>query len=138
MEQQSNAPRPPRAWLKKEKRMVEVQSIHFADKEIEFDSIYDNKEKCWVWSNCASFADIILMQSTGEHDKNGVEIYAGDEIWGYLNESRLLTRGIVVWDDKLLMYGNKNQAGITPLHKISNIEVIGNDLENPELMGETK
>ena len=76
----------------------------------------------------------ILSQFTGLKDENGVCIFESDIIKGDLYDSRLPTMGEVVFDDHFSFYANKNEAGNTPLHRINNIEIIGNIYENPELV----
>ena len=71
---------------------------------------------------------------TGLKDKNGVEIYENDLISGDLYASRLPTMGEVGFDEHFSFYANKNEAGNTPLHRITNIKIIGNVFENPELV----
>ncbi len=68
-------------------------------------------------------------------DKNGVETYFKDLIRGKLVSSPDLSIiGEVVFDENFFQIGVKNDAGITPLYSIKDIEIIGNVYQNAELM----
>ena len=129
-----------RAWLKKDKKMVEVKSIHFGTKKIMYG--YSESSHCYGNVTC-SFDDCELMQFTGLTDKNGKMIFEGDivKINGWWNASgpagysKNLT--VVEFNDEL--------CGFTPMciydsdcgvyHCAEDTEVIGNIYDNPELLG---
>lgn len=86
------------------------------------------------------FEDVVLMQSTGIKDKNGVEIYEGDILKlhaiflapddkiGYLEYSPKYGYSIIFEGNRL--YRQEYWASTNKL----NYEVIGNIYENPELI----
>jgi uncharacterized phage protein (TIGR01671 family) len=78
--------------------------------------------------------DVEIMQYTGLHDKNGKEIYEGDNAEGNLFDRRVPIMGTIVYDIAYACYALQNEAGLTPLFKIAEIEIIGNIYENPELL----
>jgi hypothetical protein len=80
-----------------------------------------------------------LMQFTGLHDKNGVEIYEGDVVAGYK------CKFPVIWENGAFMWGGEflghdidadDQGGvfISPIEGIGCLEIIGNIHQTPELL----
>ena len=78
--------------------------------------------------------EVFKSQCTGLKDKNGVEIYGGDIVNANILSWNLGTMGEIVYDKEHSCYGNKNEAGITPLNRLNDFEVIGNIYENKELL----
>ena len=123
-----------RAWLKDEKKMVEVKSIHFGTKKI----IYGYSENSHSYGNVScKFDDCELMQYTGLEDKNGKKIFDGDIVIGYFPYGE---KGVVVWDEKrcgfyILPYWEHGvgRASNDKYYKMNatKLEVIGNVYDNP-------
>ena len=109
-----------RAWWEKGKRMLDVATIDFLEKEIKS---HANVMFC--------FDEIELMQSTGLADVNGKEIFEGDIvlIYGEKISKVFYSQGSFCVD---ILNGG------TPLHAFSSkqLEVIGNVWENKELVEE--
>lgn len=119
-----------RVWDKQTERMHIVSGIDFNDGLVSSVNIW---HEGWPW--VLEPDEIVLMQSTGLKDKNGVDVYQGDII--------RCTRGCpheVIWLEK---YGGTFFGGM-PAWYLSGLsngyswtgreEVIGNIYENPELL----
>ena len=113
------------------KTMHEVVSIDFRDWRVYYEA-YGLRN---YWNK-----NVVLMQSTGIKDKNGVEIYEGDILKlhaiflapddkiGYLEYSPKYGYSIILEGNRL--YRQEYWASTNKL----NYEVIGNIYENPELI----
>ena len=121
-----------RVWDKQTERMHIVSGIDFNDGLVSSVNIW---HEGWPW--ILEPDEIVLMQSTGLKDKNGVDVYQGDII--------RCTRGCpheVIWLEK---YGGTFFGGM-PAWYLSGLsngyswtgreEVIGNIYENSELLEE--
>nr|DAK37943.1 MAG TPA: YopX protein [Caudoviricetes sp.] len=122
-----------RAWLKKEKEMIDVDEIHWDRGKFEFigDGI--------TFQRLAN--EVEIMQSTGLKDKNGKEIFEGD-IVQYQNTKvpSADSKGVIRYFDNWAMFGidiehNEPRAlFFNGLADHISLEVIGNIYENPELL----
>lgn len=120
-----------RAWLKKDKEMIDVEEIHFNNGNLDFigDAI------TWMCKN----NDFVLMQSTGLMEKNGKEIFEGDILSIETDEENV--RVEVSWDSKHALfvfeskkYNEKEALGELFEDNSYPFKIIGNIYENPELV----
>ena len=124
-----------RAWLKEEKKMVNVETIDFTDKSIQY--LEKNEFINAYLLRRMIFDDIELMQYTGLKDKNGKEIYEGDILF-FRDENM---KYIVVWQDAAFIIKS------IEIRKYSEkmcwlddteicCEIVGNIYENKKLLEE--
>lgn len=116
-----------RAWDKRSKEMWKVSTLHIEDEYVDLfkKNIYENPlNDPW-----AKFGDVILMQSTGLKDKNGVEIFEGDIGWDDHQE----VHGQVIFENGAFKYEWENISEDL-FEATDDIEIVGNIHENPELL----
>jgi uncharacterized phage protein (TIGR01671 family) len=129
-----------RAWDKEADEMVLWEDDYFAS-DMEIDTRLD-RIKCHIYNAgegpdyTTEYHDAILMQYTGLKDKNGTEIYEGDEVAGQITGGNgHYERGVIDWSDKkagfVLRFDNGGWRNLAGCH---NKEVIGNIHENKELL----
>lgn len=139
-----------RAWVKEEQKMFDVEMLVLSlEGELEEVGVFMSKEP--IHTRFFDAKEVVLMQSTGLTDKNGVEIYEGDIV----KATRKLGVNIEK-DDLLEVYWNKNLChfGLTinrggylkhsskgdwatlTARKAEYLEVVGNIYEHPELLKE--
>lgn len=127
-----------RAWDKANKEMLKIDVIDFFLKGIR---VLENDGSCFSMK----FADVEIMQSTGFHDKNGVEIFEGDIInSGYLFKGSPFEeedeyeeeKGVVTFFNCGFNIEFKNHINlfIDIILSCEDLEVIGNIYENKELL----
>lgn len=129
-----------RAWLKKEKKMVDVLSIDLEAKMIVFYNQEEEYEDI-IREASAPFKDIELLEYIGLKDKDGNEIYEDDivHICGFSNID------VVEYDSSYVGFVLKSYCKngevlyVEPLSEYTRfaspeLEVIGNIYDNPELL----
>ncbi|MBR2558724.1 MAG: hypothetical protein IKE95_10230 [Methanobrevibacter sp.] len=127
-----------KVWDKKRAEMINLIAINF-HKYIPMDDLTCS---CSDGPITRNFQDVVLMQSTGTKDKNGVEIYEGDILKlhaiflapddkiGYLEYSPKYGYSIIFEGNRL--YRQEYWASTNKL----NYEVIGNVWENEDLLND--
>ena len=126
-----------RAWLKEDKKMVNVETMDFTDKSIQY---LEKSEFINAYLlRRVSFDDVKLMQYTGIKDKNGKEIYENDLI------SCNKHKNIVVFFEggcfKVKYLRNSTTTITCTLNSFLEkykCKISGNIYEHPELLEEQK
>lgn len=119
-----------RCFDKDTKTMHEVVAIDFRDWRVYYEA-YGLRS---YWNK-----NVVLMQSTGLHDKNGVEIFEGDVV-EIIYDGEPFT-GVVVYDlgetDFKATNGNEDYGNNFQYLTVGeSIKVIGNVHQHLELLGE--
>lgn len=127
-----------RVWDKKTKSMWNIESWHIEDEYfdlIEPDKSVADPNANRVWRRQS---DVILMQSTGLFDKNGVEIFEGDVVVnqygnvGYIAYLKQEAGFVVVLKKSDYRLGHRNTGESYDV--TNNHSIIGNVHQNPELV----
>lgn len=123
-----------RVWDTENKEILRVQELDFED------TFYGGRLSIRTeqYNDYFDIEDMILMQYTGLHDKNGKEIYEGDIVKVRRYSSFEIE---VVKFDKGCFYAGMHYGSSTrstvKLIQPKLTEVIGNIYENKELLNET-
>ena len=121
-----------RIWDIENKEMLKVQELDFEP------TFYGGKIAIRPdkYNDYFDTEDMILMQYTGLHDKNGKEIYEGDIVKvTYKNETEIFE---VRYDEEntcFRMYYKDLKFLDFAIEEVDLYEVIGNIYDNPELLG---
>jgi len=131
-----------RAWDKKNKRICNIEQIDFNQKYAWISWHKTNTQRGYFKVN---FNEIELMQFVGLHDKNSKEIYEGDIVKSGYDEN---INWEVYYEDAKFWLRNKLQDreygdmntwdDVETRVRFEECEVIGNIMENPELLNVEK
>lgn len=133
-----------RAWqphgsLHREPGMYLVESLHFEPDQEGHGEAFLKPDEGTLAQSSEYFDDIMLMQYTGQDDKNGREVYDQD-VCRYVDESGTPQVGIVEWQGYRwaleAIGGDEEGNQDIELHPdyMDEVEVIGNIYQNPELL----
>lgn len=123
-----------RAWLKDEQRMIEsydTLAIDYENEEIVTQKIYSERGLAIerdIYSY--DFDDVNLMQSTGLFDENGKEVFEGDVVHAYGEDTYLI--GVIEYFDNAYCIKNKNGIYNPLWINAEQYEIIGNIWEDGE------
>lgn len=127
-----------RAWLKEEKKILNVETIDFSEKSIQY---LEKNEIIDAYLLRTTFLeDIELMQYTGIKDKNDVEIYEGDIVLIRIDKTNILHKTVVKFKHGAFIadiIGNNDYIYLFHFgFNKDDFEVIGNIYENKNLLEE--
>lgn len=115
-----------RAWLKKEKKMVDLEMISFNNDGVIIVGKGTSKLRVFL------FNQIELMQYTGIMDTNGVKVFEGDIV--YVNGDDI---GVIEYKSGCFYVRSNGYEGTFYDNYFGcDVEVIGNIYENKELLNE--
>lgn len=129
-----------RAWLKEDKKMVNVETMDFTDKSMQY---LKRSEiiNAYILRR-ESDDDVELMQYTGLKDKNGKEIYEGDIVLIKLDETSTWYKTVVGFKKGAFIANLIDKEDYVYIfhHGFTDddFEIIGNVYENKKLLEENK
>ena len=123
-----------RAYNKSSNQMFEVLQIDFANETISVRNIVNTLEHFGVFN----IAEIVLMQSTGLHDKNGTEIFQGDVVEFFRQVSHIVFQDGAFWVDQIKISSGNEHGGELLRDVNKQLKIIGNIHTAPNLYTKTE
>jgi uncharacterized phage protein (TIGR01671 family) len=118
-----------RAWDKNKRVMTKVEGIHFGDDGSALTITFEPAPKSEYHIGLVNGENGILMQSIGELDKNGKDIYEADIL---ITDECSWKAKVVFQRGAFILLDNLGGFSVEP--NWNKCEVIGNIFENPELL----
>ncbi|EAD3233785.1 hypothetical protein EAT10_10610 [Listeria monocytogenes] len=124
-----------RAFVKKDKKMFPVTDLCFNRYEKDAVGVSGcGKPYCTLCVDWYSFDDVVLMQYTERQDINNNKIFEKDIATCQFFDKKIT--GLIEFIEYMWAVNDRKNQRLYQLNEVSNIEVVGNVEENPELWGE--
>ena len=121
-----------RAWHKDLKKMFKIGQITLEKGTWNFEP----NDRDFIGMSIPSQPSFVLMQYTGLHDKNGKEIYEGDIVRIIVNNNIEKICKVEFKNGIFgVMFSKNKELTAFPHFCNTTFEVIGNEYDNPELLG---
>ncbi|EAF5021743.1 hypothetical protein C2M61_06420 [Listeria monocytogenes] len=122
-----------RAFVKKDKKVLPVTDLCFNETEsVGVSGCGD--ANCTLCVDWYSFDDVVLMQYTERQDINNNKIFEKDIATCQFFDKKIT--GLIEFIEYMWAVNDRKNQRLYQLNEVSNIEVVGNVEENPELLGE--
>ncbi|EAE1294720.1 hypothetical protein EP33_14565 [Listeria monocytogenes] len=120
-----------RAFVKETKKMLPVTDLCFNETEAVGVSGCGDAN-CTLCVDWYSFDDVVLMQYTERQDINNNKIFEKDIATCQFFDKKIT--GLIEFIEYMWAVNDRKNQRLYQLNEVSNIEVIGNIHENPELL----
>ncbi|EAE1302475.1 hypothetical protein EP43_08000 [Listeria monocytogenes] len=124
-----------RAFVKETKKMLPVTDLCFNETEAVGVSGCGDAN-CTLCVDWYSFDDVVLMQYTERQDINNNKIFEKDIATCQFFDKKIT--GLIEFIEYMWAVNDRKNQRLYQLNEVSNIEVVGNVEENPELLEGTE
>ncbi|EKA5785977.1 hypothetical protein OLL18_001078 [Listeria monocytogenes] len=122
-----------RAFVKKDKKVLPVTDLCFNETEpVGVSGCGD--ANCTLCVDWYSFDDVVLMQYTERQDINNNKIFEKDIATCQFFDKKIT--GLIEFIEYMWAVNDRKNQRLYQLNEVSNIEVVRNVEENPELLGD--